>query len=283
MGSRSRRDGRNRTARSRSIWVVLALVAVAGTTASVFVPNLVRAQALHTAGTRAENFISDAMATTLRRTDVVKPVVGDRYTELDKQLHNLVPSGAPLVQITVWRTDGTVLFSTEAGLVGDRFPGEDDGLSRVVRQGPQSAPHDAPSTGKGPRPFPGPTLVSRAALKLGSTNPVTVVAEVVQEYSTIVSPAEGLSLPVTVAFIVATLLTVGVLLSVALSRYEGSARPAPVVAAPTTPTWYRGRSRSRGTAGVVPSVDAPAQGMNTLLQRLQARIQESAQHRIAAE
>src|ERR671931_2420946 len=266
MGSRSRTSGRNRAPRSRAIWVVIALVAVAGTAASVFVPDLVRDQALRAAASRAENFISDAMATTLRRTDVVKPVVGDRYAELDRRLHNLVPSGAPVVQITVWRTDGTVLFSTEAGLVGDRFPGEDDGLSQVVRQGPQSAPHDAPSTGKGPRPFPGPTLVSRAALKLGSTNPVTVVAEVVQEYSTIVSPAEGLSLPVTVAFIVATLLTVGVLLSVALSRYEGSARPAPVVAAPTTPTWYRGRSRSRGPAGAAPPVDAPAQGVNTLLQ-----------------
>ena len=54
MGRRSRSVGRTRgSSRSRSLWLIIALVAVAGTAASVFVPTLVRAQAL-SAATAAE-------------------------------------------------------------------------------------------------------------------------------------------------------------------------------------------------------------------------------------
>src|SRR2546423_5004595 len=284
MGRRSRSVGRTRgSSRSRSLWLIIALVAVAGTAASVFVPTLVRAQALSAAGSRAENFISDAMAVTLRRTDAAHPVSGARYAELDRTLHQNLPAGAPVVQLTVWRTDGTILFSTEAGLVGKAFPDRASGLSMVVRHGPKTESHPAPPTDNGPRPYPGPTLVTRDALKVGGTNPVTGVAEVVQDYGTIVSPAEGLSLPVTGAFIVATLLAVGVLLAMALSRYEGSARTPAVTASPSTPTWYRGRTRRGAPGGPAPTALSPATGVNTLLQRLQARIQESAAQRIAAE
>src|SRR5438105_7301540 len=275
MGLRSRSVGRTRgSSRSRSIWVVIALVAVAGAAASVFVPSLVRAQALRTAGSRAENYISDVMDTTLRRSDALRPVEGTRYADLAKALREGVPSGAPVVQITVWQTDGTVLFSTEAGLVGDRFPDQVASLNRIVQHGALSESHAAPTNDRGSRPYPGPTLVSRAALRVGGANPITVIGEVVEDYTTVTSPAEGLAVPVTGAFIVATLLAVGVLLAIALSRYEGSSRQAPVAPQPTTPTWYRGRSRA--AAGAPAPAATPAVGVNTLLQRLQSAIPEGA-------
>src|SRR2546423_15406652 len=102
MGRRSRSVGRTRgSSRSRSLWLIIALVAVAGTAASVFFPTLVRAQALSAAGSPAEKLISDAMAVTLLRPEAANSVSGARDAEVDRTHQQKHPTRTPTGQVCV--------------------------------------------------------------------------------------------------------------------------------------------------------------------------------------
>ena len=62
------------------------------------------------------------------------PVTGERYEELPSEVVARVLVG-DAVRLKVWRPDGTIVFSDERRLVGERFPEEAAELAEVMREG----------------------------------------------------------------------------------------------------------------------------------------------------
>src|SRR5919197_1049710 len=262
------------SAKARAAWMVAALVAVVGTVAAFLAPQLVRGRALATASARAESLVVDGLGSKLEKSDVNAAIDDKRYAEIDSYLDGLIGPGFPVLEVTVWRGDGTVAFSTESSLLQRRFPGE----IPVIRRTVEHSRYDvmlADEKRKDPTPFTRALLDTHAPLRLGTTDPVTVVVEVVQDYATVVANVQSLAQPVTIAFGAASLLCVVILVMFGImqAREQASRRIPSVVR--STPSWVRSKS--------VQPAEPPAVGVNTLMQRLQARIQESAQKRMEAE
>jgi hypothetical protein len=185
----------------RAAWVGLVVLLVLAGAAMVFIPGTARQGALSTAEGHAQALIRDGVQPALQRSDLQRPIGATRSAEITGAVGG--HSGAdPVLRVTVWRPDGLVVFSTEPSVVGQRFADERDALGGVAKGDPHS---DVRVAGEGALggslPLTGSVYVTRAPVKLGGTT--VAVVEVVQDYSSIIAAADGLSHAITVGVLVA--------------------------------------------------------------------------------
>jgi len=77
--------------------------------------------------------------TTLRQSkDLAESVGHNRRKELLAAVGKRILQASPITALSVWSPDGTMVFSTAPGSVGDRLSGERDRLRRVMRGGVES-------------------------------------------------------------------------------------------------------------------------------------------------
>ena len=203
--------------------MVAALVAVVGTAAAFLAPQIVRGRALSTASARARTLVVEGLGSKLDKGDVTAAMDDARYEEITAYLDQLVGPGFPVLQVTIWRGDGTVTFSTDRSLMQRRFPSE---IPIIRRTSDQARYEVLPATKeqKPPRPFTRSLLDTHVPLRLGTAHPATAVVEVVQDYSTVVANAQSLAQPVTIAFGAATLLCIGILLMFGIIQAREASR-----------------------------------------------------------
>ena len=85
-----------------------------------------RARSEQAATVRAELIAQGIVAPLLTSDDVVAPIRGPRYAELDRAIEEFAIEDTDVVRVKVWRRDGTILFSNDPGEVGFRPELEED-------------------------------------------------------------------------------------------------------------------------------------------------------------
>jgi len=86
----------------------------------------VRARAEQAATVRAELIAEGIVAPLLRPDDVVAPIRGQRYVELDRAVRELAIEDTGVKRVKVWRADGTIVFSNDPEQVGFKPEFEED-------------------------------------------------------------------------------------------------------------------------------------------------------------
>ena len=137
------------------------------------------------AGARHAIFVGRAvLAPALDGVDLSRPLRGTTYRALDKVVHQRILAGGDAVRVKIWRMDGTIVFSDQAELVGDRFPEEIDDLKEVARGGEVlrgiSDLDEEENTFE--RDLADKLFFTYAPLRLEPGGPVVAVAEIYRDY-----------------------------------------------------------------------------------------------------
>lgn len=115
-----------------------AVVFVAvGIATHVLLGRIVTQQYRDFADFHAEFVVGTVIEDHLRVEDVQEPVRGERYDELADLAHEFVLL-EDVFRVKIWRPDGTIVFSDEPRLVGERFEGERFEIRKVIADGRHS-------------------------------------------------------------------------------------------------------------------------------------------------
>jgi hypothetical protein len=74
--------------------------------------------------------------------DLTAPVGADRAAELSSQIKNVVVDPSDFDVVTMYSPEGTVLYSTEEGRIGNELPGEKDQIREALKGNPQVSMYD---------------------------------------------------------------------------------------------------------------------------------------------
>lgn len=163
---------------------VVAFVAI-GVTLSLLISRQVIEDQQQSARDQADFVSNSILRSELLPTDLEGPVRGDRYDQLLRFVRSRILQ-FPLVLVTVWRRDGTVVFSTQRDLVGKKFPvspalGRAFASGRTVSAlGGSQAVGSVPASG-----IPDPVLESFVPLHLGKGSKPSVVVQAYSDYSAV--------------------------------------------------------------------------------------------------
>jgi hypothetical protein len=124
----------------------LALTALAATLlVSIAISYLIGASKLSTAESAAEDtarvLVQENLSSYVDETDLVAPVGESRARELDDVIDGTVLNGE-IDAVTIWEPDGTIVFSSDADLIGTRLPEERFPLREVLKTGTDSEVQD---------------------------------------------------------------------------------------------------------------------------------------------
>jgi len=126
--------------------------------------------------------------------DVGEPVTGERYQELLREVLTRVMIG-DAVRVKVWRPDGTVVFSDERRLVGQRFPEEEAEMAAVIEGGPVGELSDLTAAENlYEEDLADRLFATYVPLRVGAVSEPNAVAELYQDYApTAAESAESLA------------------------------------------------------------------------------------------
>jgi len=130
----SRTTVRNR----RVLWGALSLVLIAAMAASYLLGETAEERHEARATSDASSTTELILAPLFKPKDLAEPVGHNRRKELLAAVGKRILQASPITALSVWSPDGTMVFSTAPGSVGDRLSGERDRLRRVMRGGVES-------------------------------------------------------------------------------------------------------------------------------------------------
>src|SRR5262249_9137146 len=128
MRKRGRSGGHHWGWVARFAAATLVAVVGIGVALSVVLSRALRAQQLSAAHDHAEFVPNSTLRSQLGSRDMLSPMTGDEYTQLAKFVSNRVLL-QPLVFVSLWGDDGTILFSNNRSLVGKKVP-----MDRLLQQ-----------------------------------------------------------------------------------------------------------------------------------------------------
>lgn len=114
---------------------------VVGVVTHVLLGRIVTQQYRDFADFHAEFVVRSVIEDHLEVSDVQTPVRGERYDELADLTDEFVLL-EDVFRVKLWRPDGTIVFSDEPRLVGERFEGERFEIRRVISDGRRSVVSD---------------------------------------------------------------------------------------------------------------------------------------------
>ena len=105
----------------RALWATLSFVFVVGIGATVYLSNADRNQAIARAAKDTRND-AQLLSAVLSNKQLSKPVGGPRYEKLAERVRKAVTLGGPVVSVTIWSSEGRILFDADRNVVGSTPP-----------------------------------------------------------------------------------------------------------------------------------------------------------------
>lgn len=153
-------------------------------------------------------FVADSvLGPALAGIDLDTPLSGAAYAQLDAVVRDRVLSDGYDVRVKIWRADGTILYSDDPELVGDRFPDEVEDLAEAIggeRLFGVSDLTDAENVSE--RAIASKLFYSYVPLRLSPGGRPVAVAELYQRYSVIQGDISELLRSLTITFVAGLLI-----------------------------------------------------------------------------
>ena len=86
---------------------------------------------------QAQAIADSSLSLLFEPSDLTAPVGTDRAAELSGQIKNVIVDPSDFDQVTMYSPEGTVLYSTEEGRIGNDLPGEKDRIREALKGNPQ--------------------------------------------------------------------------------------------------------------------------------------------------
>src|SRR3954468_1658265 len=87
--------------------------------------------------TQARAIADSSLSLLFQPSDLTGPVSDARATELTSQIKSVVVDPSDFDQVTMYSPEGTILYSTDAGRIGNELPGEKDQIKEALKDTPQ--------------------------------------------------------------------------------------------------------------------------------------------------
>src|SRR3954452_15163903 len=186
----------------RLLWVGLLALFAIGTAVSLYMALTAPSRVEDSGNAYAVSTVRNSVEPVLQPSDVIKPVSGTRYEELDTLARNHIFTDGRTVRLTLWRKDKLITFSTEKVLVGKKPHVATSSVDDAFQATVTSSVFD-PSTKQ--QHLPGiseKTLRTYVPLAETSSGVVPGVVEVDQTYSEIQPSIDKLWWPLVAVFAV---------------------------------------------------------------------------------
>jgi hypothetical protein len=85
---------------------------------------------------QARSIADSSLSLVFEPTDLTAPVGSIRATELTDQIQGVVVDPSDFDQVTIYSPEGTILYSTEEGRIGNELPGEKDHIKDALKDTP---------------------------------------------------------------------------------------------------------------------------------------------------
>jgi len=105
----------------RALWATLSFVFVVVIGATVYLSHADRNRTIAKAAMETRND-AQLLSTVLNNKELAKPVAGPRYDKLAERIRKAVTSRGPVVSVTVWSSEGRILFDADKSQVGSAPP-----------------------------------------------------------------------------------------------------------------------------------------------------------------
>jgi len=87
--------------------------------------------------TQARAIADSSLSLLFQPSDLTGPVSSARATELTSQIKSVVVDPSDFDAVTMYSPEGTILYSTDAGRIGNELPGEKDQIKEALKDTPQ--------------------------------------------------------------------------------------------------------------------------------------------------
>lgn len=164
-------ERKNRGRELRALFATLAVICLLGAGVSYGATRYLQSELEADATRDARKLSTDVLQPLLLPRDATAPVRGARYDELLTSVRERVLAG-PITEVLLWGQDGTVLFSNDRGLVGERHAKMRDDVHASIAGSSRST-------------VQGERFHTLTSIKVGQP-PTLVTAELVRSHSAIV-------------------------------------------------------------------------------------------------
>jgi signal transduction histidine kinase len=136
-------------------------------------------------GTFHAEFVATAvLGPALEGIDLTRPVAGEDLERLDAFVMSRVLANGRDVRIKIWSFDGTIVYSDERSLIGQRFPAEAVEFEEVLEHGPDSGVSDLEhAENVAERTLADKLFYTYVPQRLRPGGPVVAVSELYQDYA----------------------------------------------------------------------------------------------------
>ncbi|HEU4356057.1 MAG TPA: hypothetical protein VFT27_10750 [Actinomycetota bacterium] len=138
MAEPERVRGLGATARRRVLWGVLTLVLVAAAILALGQSQRLRGGLIADSTASAQALVDATLEPILAGTDGVAPASGDLLAQLTEAVNGQVLADGTVRSVTIWTGDGTIVFTDDAGLIGDRVKSMRTTVAGVIGNEPRS-------------------------------------------------------------------------------------------------------------------------------------------------
>jgi two-component system phosphate regulon sensor histidine kinase PhoR len=176
----------------------------------------VREREERAAAARAELIAVHVVGPMVQPSDLDRPIRGERYTELRRELEAFIRADGRIERIKIWGTDGTILFSDDPEQVGSRPEIEEDLREAYEGEVASEISSLEEAENRSERKLADRLFETYVPLRSEPGGPVHAVVEVYQDYSAIQAEIDAFEQTLTVSLGIGLLLLYVALLPVAV-------------------------------------------------------------------
>jgi sensor histidine kinase regulating citrate/malate metabolism len=122
---------------ARALLGVLGALLIIGIIGSMLMGVRARRNAEAMVVSQAHAIADSSLSLLFEPSDLTAPVNAGRASELTGQIKNVVVDPSDFDLVTLYSPEGTVLYSTEQGRIGNELPGEKDPIREALKGDPQ--------------------------------------------------------------------------------------------------------------------------------------------------
>jgi hypothetical protein len=122
---------------ARRVHVALVALLSLGLIGSFWMSLVARSTAEQRVVRQARDIVGDSLTLVFRPADLDGPASGDRLRELSRSVDDVVLDPSDFREVTLFSSNGQILFSTRDGLIGNRLAGERMRIREAFRGEPQ--------------------------------------------------------------------------------------------------------------------------------------------------
>ena len=122
---------------ARLLLGVLGALLIVGIIGSLLMGVRAKRTAEEMVVSQARSIADSSLSLVFEPSDLTAPVGSTRAAELTEQIQGVVVDPSDFDQVTVYSPEGTILYSTEEGRIGNELPGEKDHIKEALKDNPQ--------------------------------------------------------------------------------------------------------------------------------------------------